>query len=72
MIIKATVDQITEGNAILNLDNDTSIVLPLEKLPTGITKGSVLIMEILTDTEHEEKNIKKAKVILNELLDVTP
>ncbi len=72
MIIKTTIDQITKNEAILRIDDKTSFTLPLEKLPSGINKGSILTVEILTEIEYEEKTDKKAKDILNELLDVTP
>ena len=72
MLIKTTVEQIIKDEAILKIDDKISFALPLEKLPSGINKGSVLTVEILTEAEYEEKTDKKAKDILNELLDVTP
>ena len=72
MLIKTTVEQIIKDEAILKIDDKISFALPLEKLPPGINKGSALTVEILTEAEYEEKTDKKAKDILNELLDVTP
>lgn len=72
MIIKASVQQINNGQATIKLPGEINIILPLDKLPPEITEGTAIIMEISTEEEHDKKSSQQAKDTLNELLDITP
>jgi hypothetical protein len=72
MTTKALVQKIENGQATIKLPDETLVVWPTEKLPSGITEGMTIVFEIFSEKEHEEKTNKNAKDILNELLDTTP
>lgn len=66
--LKATVDRIEEGKAVISFDNGQILLWPVENLPADTNEGSVVNIN-LTKSDIEEKDRENlAKDILNEIM----
>jgi hypothetical protein len=66
--LKATIDRIEDGNAVINVDNGHTLLWPVENLPPDTSEGSVVYIN-LTKSEIDEQDRKNlAKDILNEIM----
>ncbi len=70
MTVKATVDRLEGGKAVLKLPDGQTVIWPKTDLPEDLHEGAILILEISGQEEYEKKSKQKAKDILNEILDV--
>ena len=46
MKTKVTIDRIEEGIAVIELDSDNYIDIPIKYLPPGVKEGDMLILNI--------------------------
>lgn len=63
-----TLDRIEGKMAVLLDEADESIDLPASLLPKGITAGEVLVITISSQKAETARREKKAKDLLNEIL----
>ncbi len=71
MEINFTIDRFEEDKAVLITDDGReTIIFPKDLLPAGAHEGIALNFNIQSLPEAEEKKRKKAKDILNEILNI--
>lgn len=66
--LNGTIDRIEDNQAIIKLENGTTLLWPKEKLPSNRGEGDVIKLNISSDTEETENKEDVAKNILNEIL----
>jgi hypothetical protein len=67
MKIKAVIDRIEDGYAVLLLDEKHTVDFPLEFLPEGIKESDVLSIEIHIDEIEKEKRKKRISELIKKL-----
>lgn len=65
--MEAVVDRIEGKIAVLEIEGETFIELPVKFLPKGVKDGDVLKIYIEIDTEAKKERIKKVKEIQEKL-----
>ena len=71
MEINLTIDRFEENKAVLKTEDGKEIIIfPKNLLPAGVLEGAVLNFSIRALAEAEEEKRKKAKDILNEILNI--
>jgi len=68
MNTKATIDRFEEDKAILILKTREVVIWPKNRLPENSAEGKVISISIEDDRISTENNSKKAKELLNEIL----
>ncbi|MBL7058752.1 hypothetical protein ISS03_05510 [Patescibacteria group bacterium] len=67
MLIRLTIAKYCRDAAILRSEDNHSFVWPIEKLPSNVQVGSVLVFNILGDNVSDDGSRVIAKEILNEI-----
>ena len=70
MTIKLTLDRIEGEMAVLKTENSATIIWPVNQLPSNIYEGMILIFKVSGEKETEMEEKKRAKEILNEILNI--
>lgn len=65
---KLELDRFEEDKAVLFTEANIEVVLPKEILPKDCEEGDILHLHLTTDEEETGKREKKAKDLLNEIL----
>lgn len=65
--VKVVLDRIEEGQAVF-LDDDYELIIPKKILPKELKEGDAAVITVSTDKAETERCEKKAKEILNEIL----
>ncbi len=68
MTIKLTIDRFENQKAVLKSQNGELVVFPKSLLPDNVYEGMVLYFSINENNKEEKEQEKKAKEILNEIL----
>ncbi|GAG01090.1 unnamed protein product [marine sediment metagenome] len=62
------VKRIENRKAVLELGHGHNIVLPLKLLPINIKENDTIILETLSEAQHEARRQNIAKALLEEIL----
>lgn len=68
MKIKTTLDRLEGNKAVLITENQEEIIIAKKLLPENAKESNVYYISIKKDPIEEEADTKKAKEILNEIL----
>lgn len=68
--IHLTLDRFEEESAVLLDENDEKIIIPRDFLPKDALDGSAIVATFATDEAHTRSQERKAKEILNEILNL--
>lgn len=68
--IFGAVDRFEGDLAIVKLDDGQEILWPEEKLPSGVSEGSVIKLKIFSSISEEKEREKLAKAVLSEILKI--
>lgn len=67
--MRAVVDRIEEGMAILETEGGATLEVPMESLPWGVHEGTVLEIAFRIDEEEERRRRKEAEQLQRKLRD---
>jgi hypothetical protein len=66
--LKATIDRIENGKAVIITDDGQTLLWSIENLPSGIVEGSVVYISLVDSLMEKEEREKLAKDLLNEIV----
>jgi len=66
--LNGTIDRFEENQAIIKLENGTTLLWPKEKIPDNLKEGELIKLLMQSDKTETNKQEETAKNILNEIL----
>ncbi len=66
--IKAVIDRIEEGKAVIRFDDGQTLLWPIENFPDDAGEGSAVYISLTKSEIEEQKRENLAKDILNEIM----
>lgn len=66
--LEGTIDRFEESQAVIKLENGTTLMWPKDKIPDDAQEGKVIRLQITTNETETKDREQTAKNILNEIL----